>query len=142
MKALAVLVLLLGVMALLQRPADFSAEEARIVAMNYAIYRQATLAFVRANKGFSGEIPLASLDLPASWRALRPWHARVQGGFCYVYGEASPQEAEAVRQLFRESLAVGLADQGRIVPALRHPVPVPAFVSNGSVVSVTEAGAA
>ena len=39
MKALAVLVLLLGVMALLQRPADFSAEEAarRIVAMNYAV---------------------------------------------------------------------------------------------------------
>ena len=106
MKALAVLVLLLGVMALLQRPADFSAEEAarRIVAMNYAAYR-----------------------------------SRVQDGFCYVYGEASPQEAEAVRQLFRESLAVGLADQGRIVPVLRHPVPVPAFVPNGSIVSVTEA---
>lgn len=141
MKALAVLVLLLGVMALLQRPADFSAEEAarRIVAMNYAMYRKAVFSFVRANKGFSGEIPLASLELPASWRALRPWHARVQGGFCYVYGSASPQEAEAVRQLFRESLAVGLADQGRIVPALRHPVPIPAFVPNGSIVSVTEA---
>lgn len=142
MKALAVLVLLLGVMALVQRPADCSAEEARIVAMNYALYRQAALAFVRTNKGFSGEIPLASLDLPASWRALRPWRARVQGGSCYVYGSASPQEAEAVRQLFRESLAVGLADRGRIVPALKHPVTVPDFVPNGSVVSVTEAEAA
>lgn len=140
MKALAVLVLLLGFTALLQRPADFSAEEAarRIVAMNFAAYRTAALAFVQANKGFSGEIP-SSLDLPAGWRALRPWRARVQGGFCYVYGPASPQEAEAVRQLFRESLAVGLADQGRIVPALKHPVPVPAFVPSGSVVSVTEA---
>lgn len=141
MKALAVLVLLLGVMALLQRPADFSAEEAarRIVAMNYAAYRKAALSFVQANRGFSVEIPLASLTLPTSWRALRPWRSRVQDGFCYVYGEASPQEAEAVRQLFRESLAVGLADQGRIVPVLRHPVPVPAFVPNGSIVSVTEA---
>ncbi len=38
MKALAVLVLLLGVMALLQRPADFSAEEAarRIVEIGRA----------------------------------------------------------------------------------------------------------
>lgn len=140
MKALAVLAVLFGVMALLRIPADNSVQEAshEIVATNYAIYRNAAFLFAFAHKGYSGDIPPASLALPEGWRMLRTWHARMQGGYCYVYGEASPDEVEAVRRLFRGSFAVGLADRGRLVPAGPTPVSVPSFIPNGNLASVVE----
>lgn len=141
MKALAVLFFLLGVLAIMQRPAENDVETAsmRGLAVNYAVYRNAAFLFAQAHKGFSGDIPLSSLNLPESWRALRPWKARVQDGCCYVYGEATPKEVEAVRRLFLGSFAVGLANGGRIVPSLApHPVPVPSFIPDGNLVSVTE----
>lgn len=141
MKALAVLAVLLGVMALLKAPADNDIQETsyKALAVNYAIYRNAAFLFVQAHKGFNGDIPLASLNLPESWRMLRTWKARVQNNCCYVYGDASPEEVEAVRRLFQGSFAVGLVSGGRIVPALApHPVSVPAFVPDGNLVSVVE----
>lgn len=140
MKALAVVALLFGVLAILSRPADYDMKDAsyRGIALNYAVYRNAVFLFVYGNKGFSGDVPLSSLNLPESWRMLRTWKARVQGGRCYVYGEASPEEVEAVRQLFQGSFAVGMADGGRIVPVMGNPVPVPGFVPAGNLVSVTE----
>ncbi len=93
MKALAVFAMLLGVMALLQQPADFSREESgsRAIAVNYAIYRNEV--------------------------------------FRHVHG-----------QLFHGSFALGQANSGRLVPAPAHgtPVPVPGFIPDGSLVSVTE----
>ena len=141
MKILAVLAVLLGVMALLKAPADNDIQETshKALAMNYANYRNAVFLYVQAHKGFSGDIPLSSLSLPESWRMLRTWKARVHDGCCYVFGEATPEEGEAVRKFFQGSFAVGLASGGRLVPALApHPVPIPSFVPEGSLVSVME----
>lgn len=141
MKILAVLAVLLGVMALLKPPADNDIQETshKALAVNYGVYRNAVFLFVQAHKEVSGDVPLSSLSLPESWRMLRTWKARVQDGCCYVYGEATPEEVEAVRRLFLGSFAVGLASGGRIVPSLApHPVPVPSFIPDGNLVSVTE----
>lgn len=70
------------------------------MAVNYAIYRNEVFRYVYEHRGLSGDIPLASLNMPESWRALRAWRARVDAGRCYVYGEASPQEIAAVRPAF------------------------------------------
>lgn len=142
MKALAVFGILLGVMALLQSPTDFSHEEsgARAIAINYAIYRNEVFRHVYGQQGISGDIALAALDMPDSWRPLRQWRARVDGGRCYVYGDATAQEIAAVRQLFQGSFALGQANAGRLVPAPVYgtAVPVPGFIPEGSLVSVTE----
>ena len=142
MKALAVVALLLGVMALLQHPADSAREEsgARTIAGKYAIYRNEVFRHVYGRSGISGDSALSALHMPESWRPLRQWRARVDGGRCYVYGEATPQEIAAVRQLFQGSFALGQASAGRLVPAPAHgaAVPVPGFIPDGSLVSVTE----
>lgn len=142
MKALAIFAMLLGVMALLQQPADFSREESgsRAIAVNYAIYRNEVFRHVYGQQGISGDIALSVLNLPDSWRPLRQWRARVDGGRCYVYGQATAREIAAVLQLFQGSFALGQASSGRLVPAPAHgmPVPVPGFIPDGSLVSVTE----
>lgn len=139
MKALAVFMLLLGVVAMLHRPADITGNAAyQSVAVNYGIYRSAVFRYVAANRGHSGAIPQAALALPASWQALRVWRARVDAGRCYVYGEASHEEIATVRDMFRGSFALGMASNGRLVPALgSSAVPVPAWVPDGNLVSVT-----
>lgn len=140
MKALAVLFFLLGVAALLQRPAEFSHEEAshRAIAVNYAIYRNEVFLHVYANRGLSGDIPLSTLNMPESWQALRAWRSRVDGGRCYVYGEASQEEIAAVRDLFHGSFAIGMASNGRLIPVQGNAIALPSFIPNGCLVSVTE----
>lgn len=142
MKALAVFALLLGVIALMHWPSDYSREESgsRAVAINYALYRNEVFRHVYGQEGISGDIALSALNLPESWHPLRQWRARVDGGRCYVYGDATPQEIAAVRQLFQGSFALGQASSGRLVPAPVHgaAVTVPGFIPDGSLVSVTE----
>lgn len=140
-KALAVLGLLLGFLFLLQRPYDAAHEDAaaKAVAVDFGLFRNEVFRFVAAHRDHDGEIPLEDLSLPASRRPLRQWRARVDNGRCYVYGDASLEEMEAARQLFWTSLALGMAENGRLVPVLTpSPIAVPAFVPNGSLVSVTE----
>lgn len=140
MKPVVFLIFLIGVGAMIQRTVDFSSEESSFsaIAVNYAIYRNKVFRYVYEHNGLSGDIPLAVLDLPESWRALRNWRARVDAGRCYVYGDASMQEITAVRQLFRGSFALGMASNGRLIPVMGNVITVPAFIPNGSLVSVTE----
>lgn len=141
MRVLAVLGLLLGLLLIIQRPHDavYEDADAQAVAVDFGLFRNEVFRFVAANRDYTGEIPLAALSLPESRRPLRDWQARVEGGFCYVYGEASAEEMEAARQAFRGSLAIGMAENGRLIPVLTTtPIPVPAFVPNGNLVSVTE----
>ena len=140
MKPVVFLIFLIGVGTMIQRTVDFSSEESSFsaIAVNYAIYRNEVFRYVYENNGLSGDIPLTVLDLPESWRALRNWRSRVDAGRCYVYGDASMQEIMAVRQLFRGSFALGMAGNGRLIPVMGNVITVPAFIPNGSLVSVTE----
>lgn len=141
MKALMVLGLLLGVLAMLSRgpEPDYAEREpkARIVALNYAVYRNQAFLYAHKHKGFSGVVPLSALDLPSEWRALRPWTARMESGRCYVYGTASAEEIEAVRELFKGSFAVGRAESGRLMPDGK--ATLPGFIPANSLVSIAEA---
>ena len=140
MRPVVLLIFLIGVGAMIQRAVDFSSDESSssAVAVNYAIYRNEVFRYVYENNGLAGDIPLAVLDLPESWRALRNWRARVDAGRCYVYGNASMQEIMAVRQLFRGSFALGMASNGRLVPVMGNVINVPGFIPEGSLVSITE----
>lgn len=140
MKAFALLAFLLGVAALIQPGADFSLKKAadRAVAMNFSLYRNEVRRYVALHPDISGEIPLADLDMPQSWNRLRNWRARVENGYCYVYGEATPEEIAVVREFFHGSMALGMAWEGRLVPVMGNPISIPPFVPNGSLVSITE----
>lgn len=139
MKALAVLGFLLGVMTMLlfATPDRDDDSAAMTVATNYAVYRNAALLYVFAHKP-TGSVPLSALTLPTGWNALHVWQTRVEGGICYVFGPASAQEIEAVRGLFNNSVGIGRADSGVLVPGEGAVIPVPAFVPHASLVSVLE----
>ena len=141
MKVLAVLAFLLGAMALLQGPYNLATEDVghRAIAVNYAIYRNEVFRLVYLQPEISGDIALASLKLPQGWKPLREWRARVANGRCYVFGQASPGEIAAVRKLFLGSFAIGQASSGLLIPASAHgAIPVPGFIPDGSLVSITE----
>ena len=138
MKALMVLFVILGVMSeLMVHIRVERADEGRSVALNYVIYRQAVFLYAHEHQP-QGEIFSASLRLPLGWRALRAWKARVQDGKLYVYGPASEWEIEAARQMLRNSMSVGRAENGRLAPQWGSVVSIPNFVPEGSLTSVIE----
>jgi len=139
MKALVILAILLGVMAMLspRLSADKTENSAKAVALNYAVFRNAAFQYALSNKP-SGVIVQSSLSLPTGWKALRTWSARVQSGVCYVYGTASGEEVTAARELLQGSLAVGQALNGYLIPDGK--TPVPSFVPSGNLVSVVAVG--
>ncbi len=138
MKALAVIMVILGVMAMLYFGNEDSqnSQRAEAIALNFAIYRNEVHRYVFNKHKTSGDVPTASLDLPAAWMMLRPWHARVETGCLYVWGEASPEEIALVRDLYWGSYAIGRASGGRLVPSYGGTTPVPSFVPEDNIVSV------
>lgn len=138
MKALAILMILLGLLAMLRLRSMDSQDEQRneIIAANFAVYRNEVHRYVFNGHKSSGDIAAASLSLPTGWAMLRPWHARIEAGCLYVWGEASSEEIAVVRDLFRGSYAIGQAAAGRLIPSYGGLTPVPGFVADGNVVSV------
>lgn len=136
MKALVILAVLLGVIAMLL-PRTFSTTDlqpsARSVALNFAVFRNAANLYAQKNKP-SGIIPQSALELPSGWKPLRSWVARVESGCCYVYGPASGEEIASARVLFQGSLAVGQASGSLLIPDGK--TPVPSFVPSGCLLSV------
>ncbi|QAZ66124.1 type IV pilus biogenesis protein PilM [Solidesulfovibrio carbinolicus] len=138
MKALAVLMILLGLLAMLRFGSMDSQDVQRTeaIAHNFAVYRNEVHRYVFKDHKTPGDIATASLDLPTGWVMLRPWHARIEAGCLYVWGEASPEEIAVVRDLYWGSYAIGRAAAGQLVPSYGGVTPVPAFVSEGNIVSV------
>lgn len=137
MKALAVLGILIGVMAMLQfSTPDYEHEpDALVVATNYAIYRNAAFLHVLKHKP-TGSVPTNALTLPTGWQALREWQTRVDTGRCYVFGPATSEEIDAAQQLFQGSFAIGRAVNGALTPNSGVSITIPAFVPNNSLVSI------
>lgn len=138
MKALAVLMILLGLLATLRFRGMDSQDDQRAatIAANFAVYRNEVHRYVFNGHKAPGDIATAFLDLPSSWSMLRPWHARIEAGCLYIWGEASPEEIAVVRDLYWGSYAIGHAAAGRLVPSYGGVTPIPAFVSEGNIVSV------
>ena len=138
MKALAVLMFVLGILAMFRFGSMDSQDDQRAVAVaaNFAVYRNEVHRYVFNGHKTPGEIVSASLGLPTGWVMLRPWHARIEAGCLYVWGEASPEEIALVRDLYWGSYAIGRAAAGRLVPSFGGTTAVPAFVTEGNIVSV------
>ncbi len=137
MKALAVLAILLGVIAVLSPRSNLREHDYgnRTIALNYAIYRNAAFSYALKNKP-SGVISSSVLDLPQEWKSLRLWTARMEGGRCYVYGPASADEIAAAWELFQGSFAIGRSENGHLTPD--GLTPLPAFIPADCLASVIE----
>lgn len=138
MKALAVFVVLLGVIAMYAAHAPFgqSDESAQSIATNYVIYRNAAIMCAVNNPAIAGTLTPAMLGLPSDWRALRSWKNRVEGNMLYVYGEATSQEIVAVEKILKGSFAVGVNRNNRLVTAHGTGVALPSFIPEGNVTTV------
>jgi len=138
MKALVVLAFLMGVMAMMRFVSMDSIDEqqAQAIAVNYGVFRNEVYLYVFNGHKTTGDIASSSLNLPTGWTMMRPWKARIEAGCLYVWGPASSGEIEATRTLFWGSQAVGRADGGKLEPGHGGTTPVPAFVPEGSLVSV------
>jgi hypothetical protein len=137
MKMLAVAAFLLGILAWLslQMPKNDIAPGAGAVALNYVIYRKAAFDYA-VEHPIAGTISASTLALPTGWIAVRNWQARIEGGQCFVWGQASGAEISAARRLLWNSYAIGRAENGRLVPGNGAVVVIPAFVGDGNLVSV------
>ncbi|MDR2055453.1 MAG: type IV pilus biogenesis protein PilM [Desulfovibrio sp.] len=141
MKALAVLAFLVGVMALMHSHLDWSHKAdrnppAKAAALNYVIFRNEAFWYALTHPGVNGDISTGVLNLPAGWRAVRTWRARVDSGNCYAWGPAGSEEISAARHLLWGSQTIGRNDNGRLVPGNGVIIPIPSFVGNGDLVSV------
>ncbi len=134
MKALAVFVVLLGVIAMYaaQTPFGQSDESADSIATNYVIYRNAVIMCAVNNPAITGTLPSALLGLLSTWRALRSWEHRIEGNILYVYGEATSQEIVAVEKILKGSFAVGVNLNNRLVTAHGSGMTLPSFIPEGN----------
>lgn len=140
MKTIMILSLLLGVIAFFQWSPDSSdTGKAHTIAVNYAIYRNAAFYYAQKYKPSDGIIATSVLDLPSEWQSLRIWTAQMDDTCCYVFGEANADEIDAVCDLFQASLAVGYAQNGKLMPQLGNAVALPSFIPDGNIVSVIDA---
>ena len=62
-------------------------------------------------------MPTNAIELPTGYRSIRNWQARISGGYCYVYGEASQDEVFAIRELMGNSVLIGRNVNSRLSPS-------------------------
>lgn len=141
MKTLAALFTLLGVLAMVTPETLLTHSEmdqARAVAVNFGIYRNAVNEYALANpSALAGiAIPVSLLDLPSGWKSMRAWTNRPDGGNLYVWGPVKNGEAAEIMELFMNSYAVGIKRNGSLVNANGTGIALPDFIPTGSIVSV------
>ena len=140
MKALAVLMFLLGVAAYILPVSSVMEDNgsAKAVAVNYAIYRNAAIQYAVTHPSSTGTLPTAALGLPTSWQAMRGWQNRIAGNRLYVYGQASTKEALAAQRIFRGSFAVGVNRDGKLHSLNGKGITLPSFIPDNNLTTVIE----
>lgn len=111
-------------------------EQDHAVAVNFATYRRAVNIHALATLGVSGTIDHPILGLPSEWVPISPWTNTVTGGRCYVYGPATSGEISATLKLLMGSMAIGTKTNGQFVTSHGIEILLPAFIPEGSLVSV------
>lgn len=109
------------------------------VAINFVTYREAVMRHIFHHKELTDRVlslPDVREFLPDSWQMLNrhPWSVRISGGEVYIWGDATPAQIFMVRELLKNSLAVGENQNGILQPSGKS---LPNFIANGSLVSVT-----
>jgi hypothetical protein len=140
MQGMAVFFTCLGLMALFGihsiSHSSNEREQDHAVAINFATYRRAVNIHALATPGVSGTIDKPILGLPKEWVSIHPWTNTVISGRCYVYGPATSSEVLATRKLLMGSQAIGTKTNGQLVTSSGIGISLPAFIPEGSLVSV------
>lgn len=149
MKSIAVFFVLCGLVALFfglfrsGQSREVWDAKTQVLAVNFAVFRNAAHQYVHRHQSevlTMTEIPSVDFEewLPNGWLPMREWKVRMENRICYVFGPAEPDEIDAIRKLMRGSFALGRAENGQLVPNHKADMPVPGFVPQGNMVSMTE----
>lgn len=135
MYPLAVLGLFIGIIFSLNSilphmPIQKYSEEA--IAKNFCIYRLAVANYIQENSNVVS-ISDNALELPDGFIKVRDWRTRISNGYCYIYGEATPEEIVLIRKNMGNSVLIGRNQGNRLYPS---GIVVNAAIPAESVVSI------
>lgn len=135
MYPLAVLGLFIGIIFSLNSilphmPIQKYSEEA--IAKNFCIYRLAVANYIQENSNVVS-ISDNALELPDGFIKIRDWRTRISNGYCYIYGEATPEEIVLIRKNMGNSVLIGRNQGNRLYPS---GIVVNAAIPAESVVSI------
>ena len=74
-----------------------------------------------------------ALELPDGFIKVRDWRTRISNGYCYIYGEATPEEIVLIRKNMGNSVLIGRNQGNRLYPS---GIVVNAAIPAESVVSI------
>ena len=141
MYPLAIIAILLGLLAtfsFVEPQTSLRNHSERALAVNFCIYRTAVSDYVRTHPDIAS-VPANAIELPTGYRSIRNWQARISGGYCYVYGEASQDEVFAIRELMGNSVLIGRNVNSRLkaLPVdWNYTIPFGLFHTPGAAVTV------
>lgn len=135
MYPLAVLGLFIGIIFSLNSilphmPIQKYSEEA--IAKNFCVYRLAVANYIQENSNVVS-ISDNALELPDGFIKVRDWRTRISNGYCYIYGEATPDEIVLIRKNMGNSVLIGKNQGNRLYPS---GIVVNAAIPAESVVSI------
>ena len=135
MYPLAVLGLFIGIIFSLNSilphmPIQKNPEEA--IAKNFCVYRLAVANYIQENSNVVS-ISDNALELPDGFIKVRDWRTRISNGYCYIYGEATPEEIVLIRKNMGNSVLIGRNQGNRLYPS---GIVVNAAIPAESVVSI------
>ncbi|MDU4375208.1 MAG: type IV pilus biogenesis protein PilM [Bilophila wadsworthia] len=135
MYPLAVLGLFIGIIFSLNSilphmPIQKYSEEA--IAKNFCVYRLAVANYIQENSNVVS-ISDNALELPDGFIKVRDWRTRISNGYCYIYGEATPEEIVLIRKNMGNSVLIGRNQGNRLYPS---GIVVNAVIPAESVVSI------
>lgn len=135
MYPLAVLGLFIGIIFSLSSilphmPIQKFSEEA--IAKNFCVYRMAVANYIQENSNVVS-ISDNALELPEGFIKIRDWRTRIINGYCYIYGEATPDEIILIRKNMGNSILIGRNQDNRLYPS---GIVVNAAIPAESVVSI------
>lgn len=135
MYPLAVLGLFIGIIFSLNSilphmPIQKYSEEA--IAKNFCVYRLAVANYIQENSNVVS-ISDNALELPDGFIKVRDWRTRISNGYCYIYGEATPEEIVLIRKNMGNSVLIGRNQGNRLYPS---GIVVNAAIPAESVVSI------
>lgn len=135
MYPLAVLGLFIGIIFSLNSilphmPIQKYSEEA--IAKNFCVYRLAVANYIQENSNVVS-ISDNALELPDGFIKVRDWRTRISNGYCYIYGESTPEEIVLIRKNMGNSVLIGRNQGNRLYPS---GIVVNAAIPAESVVSI------
>ena len=102
------------------------------IATNFCVYRKAVSQYIESTPGITS-VPEAALTIPSGFINIGNWKTRINGGYCYIYGEATPDEIVLIRKKMGNSILIGRNENSKLYPS---GIAVATSIPTGNVVSI------